>query len=223
MGAKGATSSFSKFLHIVFKEMPSMDTFVDDMLISAKCHEEMLCNLKKVFQILTTNNLTSNLKKCKLGYKEVSWLGYTINREGVKPDLSKVEKCRQMQPPINQKEISSHLPFFQFNSQCIESFQGIASPLIKLTTADSKWRSVKQDGPVPPEVLKAWLQIKNMILEQLQFAFLDSFLPYQIFTDASGGTINSPGAISAVLTQVHDGVTKPISYFSRRLRDAERL
>ena len=223
MGAKGATSSFSKFLHIAFKDMPSMDTFVDDMLTSAKCHEEMLVNLEQAFQILRTNNLKLNLKKCKLGYKEVSWLGYTINREGIKPDRSKVEKCRQMQPPVNQKEISSHLPFFQFNSQCIENFQGIAGPLIKLTTADSKWRSVKQDGPLPPEALKAWLQIKNMILEQPQIAFPDPSLPYQIFTDASGGTINSPGAIAAVLTQVHDGVTKPISYFSRRLRDAERL
>ena len=46
-------------------------------------------------------------------------------------------------------------------------------------------------------------------------------LPFQMFTDAAVGTQDKPGGISAVLTQVIDGVTRPIGYFSRRLRDSE--
>ena len=84
-----------------------MLTFVDDMMTMAQTNEEMIEILDKAFQILRVNNLKLNLKKCKLGFKEVTWLGFSISKDGVRPEMSKIEKCRQLQPPTSVKEIQS--------------------------------------------------------------------------------------------------------------------
>ena len=98
----------------------------------------------------------------------------------------------------------------------------MAGPLINLTKKDSPWKSTKRHGPLPQKAMEAWLTLKNMILERPVIAFTDPALPYQIFWDASVGSMEKPGGISAVLTQVFDGVPKPIAYFSRRLRASEK-
>ena len=220
MGARGSTASFAKFLHIVFRNCPEVITYVDDLITMAQSHDEMIDNLEKIFAILRLNNLKLNLKKCKFGVRELDWLGFTINNEGIKPEMSKVQKCRELQPPKSAKEIESMLPFMAFNAQCLEKFQIIAGPLTDLTRKDSKWKSLK-NGPLPEEALNAFYMLKAMLLERPLVYWPNTSLPFQMFTDAAVGTKEKPGGISAVLTQVIDGVTRPIGYFSRRLRDSE--
>ena len=220
MGARGSTASFAKFLHMVFRNCPEVITYVDDLITMAQSHDEMIANLEKIFAILRLNNLKLNLKKCKFGVRELDWLGFTINNEGIKPEMSKVQKCRELQPPKSAKEIESLLPFMAFNAQCLEKFQIIAGPLTDLTRKDSKWKSLK-NGPLPEEALNAFYMLKAMLLERPLVYWPNTSLPFQMFTDAAVGTQDKPGGISAVLTQVIDGVTRPIGYFSRRLRDSE--
>ena len=143
MGARGSTASFAKFLHIVFRDCPEVITYVDDLITMAQDNDEMIKNLEKIFAILRLNNLKLNLKKCKLGVRELDWLGFTINKDGIKPEMSKVQKCRELQPPKSVKEIESLLPFMAFNSQCLENSQLVAGPLTDLTRKDSKWKSLK--------------------------------------------------------------------------------
>ena len=221
MGARGSTASFAKFLHIVFQDHPDIITFVDDLMTMSQTHEEMLASLDKIFTILRLHNLKLNLKKCRFGCAEIDWLGFTINKDGIKPELSKVEKCRKLQPPTTSKEIQSMLPFMAFNSQCLEEFQLIAGPLTNLTRKDSPWKSVKKDGPLPSEALTAFHTLRNMLVQRPLVHWPNTSLPFQMFCDASVGTEEAPGGISAVLTQVVDGVTKVIGYYSRRLRASE--
>ena len=43
-----------------------------------------------------------------------------------------------------------------------------------------------------------------------------------MFADAKAGNATDRGGIAAVLTQIQNSVTRPISYFSRQLRDSEQ-
>ena len=221
MGARGSTASFAKFLHIVFRDCPEVITYVDDLITMAQSHEEMITNLQKIFDILRLNNLKLNLKKCRFGQAELDWLGFTINQDGIKPEMSKVQKCRELQPPTSAKDIEKLLPFMAFNSQCLEKFQMVAGPLTDLTKKDSKWKSIKRHGPLPKEALNAFYALKNMLLERPLIYWPNTSLPFQMFTDASVGTEEKQGAISAVLTQVQNGITRPIGYYSRRMRSSE--
>ena len=221
MGARGSTASFAKFLHIVFQHCPEVITYVDDLISMAQDHTEMIQNLQKIFDILRLNNMKLNLKKCHFGQTELDWLGFTINQDGIKPEMSKIQKCKELQAPKTAKEIEKLLPFMAFNSQCLERFQIVAGPLTNLTRKDSKWKSVKRHGPLPKDALNAFHTLKNMLLERPLIYWPNTALPFQMFTDASVGTEDNPGGISAVLTQVHNGITRPIGYYSRRMRSSE--
>ena len=144
-----------------------------------------------------------------------------MSNEGITPDDAKLDKLRALEPPKSAKEIESVLPFLQFNSQCIEQFQILAATLAELTKQTSKWKSTTRHGDQPPEALEAFLQIKAMLLEKPLIAFPNTSLPFCMFADATLGTTDKPGGIGAVLTQNFYGVTKPIGYYSRRLRNHE--
>ena len=181
----------------------------------------MLQLLYQVCAELRYHGLKANPKKLLAGLKKIKYLGYQLSSEGITPDDAKLDKLRALEPPKSAKEIESILPFLQFNSQCIEHFQIIAAPLAELTKQTSKWKSSTRHGDLPPEALEAFLQIKAMLLEKPLIAFPNTGLPFALHCDATLGTTDKPGGIGAVLTQNFEGVTKPIGYFSRRLRNHE--
>ena len=72
---------------------------------------------------------------------------------------------------------------------------------------------------------EAWKKLIKIISSRPAIAFPDFSLPFQLHTDASVGQEhhNPPirGGLGAILTQVQDGITRPIGYFSRQFRESE--
>ena len=84
--------------------------YIDDLLVISKTSfEEHLNNLEQVFTCLAEAGLKVNITKCKFCQSELEYLGYTINREGVKPILKKVEAILQLQPPKTRKKLRSFI------------------------------------------------------------------------------------------------------------------
>ena len=221
MGLRGASSSFSRLIHHIFNKMPKVICYIDDILVISSTLEEMLQLMYDICAELRYHGLKANPQKLFLALKKIKYLGYQLSNEGITPDDAKLDKLRALEPPKSAKEIESVLPFLQFNSQCIEHFQILAAPLAELTKQTSKWKSTTRHGDLPPAALEAFLQIKAMLLEKPLVAFPNTSLPFCMFADATLGTTDNPGGIGAVLTQNFNGVTKPIGYYSRRLRNHE--
>ena len=221
MGLRGATSSFARLTNLIFKSFEDVVTYIDDVLGLAQNHHDMIELLNKIFAELRYHGLKVNLEKSQFGLKNIKYLGFLLTPEGIMPDEGKLEKLRALQPPKSSKEIESVLPFLQFNAQCVEQFQNLAAPLADLTRQNSSWRSVARHGPLPKDAMEAFLTIKAMLLESPMVAYPDTSLPFALHCDASVGSGDERGGIGAVLTQNFDGVTKPIGYFSRRMRDSE--
>ena len=57
--------------------------------------EEHEQHLWEVFTRLRENNFTMNLEKCKLALPTVTFLGHTVDSEGICPLLEKVSTIRQ--------------------------------------------------------------------------------------------------------------------------------
>jgi hypothetical protein len=221
MGLRGATSSFARLTNLIFKDFEDVVTYIDDILGLAQNHPEMISLLNLIFAELRYHGLKVNLEKSQFGLQNIKYLGFLLTPEGIMPDESKLEKLRALQAPKSSKEIESVLPFLQFNAQSVEQFQNLAAPLADLTRQNSPWKSVARHGPLPDEALEAFLTIKAMLLESPLVAYPDTSLPFALHCDASVGSGDQRGGIGAVLTQNFDGVTKPIGYFSRRMRDSE--
>jgi len=63
-----------------------------------------LCNLF-VLARLHKNHLKINLEKCVFGNKEVSYLGFTLTPDGIKPGKKKLKAIKDAKPPTDIKTI----------------------------------------------------------------------------------------------------------------------
>jgi hypothetical protein len=86
--------------------------------------------------------LKINLEKCIFGNKEVSYLGFTLTPEGIKPGKNKLKDIQTAKAPADIKTIRSFVGLCNFFRTCIKDFAVIAAPLFKLTRKDSGYKGV---------------------------------------------------------------------------------
>ena len=224
-GLKGASASFSKLCQIIFRHIPNVITYVDDLVGATTNHTEMIELLNKIFAECRFHGMKLNLKKCQFGLMNISWLGYNLASNGISPDVDKAEAVKVMVLPTTIKEIQSHLGLFQFFSDVIDNYALIAGPLSAITSIEHPWRSYKLSGDLPQEAIDSWYKLRGIIASRPVIAFPDFSLPFQIFVDACVGKPHADppirGGVGAILTQVQNGVTRAIGYFSRQFRDSE--
>ena len=224
-GLKGASASFSKLCQIIFRHIPNIITYVDDLVGATTNHTEMITLLNEVFAECRYHGMKLNLHKCQFGLLSLSWLRYNLAENGISPDIEKAQAVKSMILPTKIKEIQSHLGLFQFFNELIDNYAIIAGPLSNVTSPDHPWRSYKLSGDLPTSAIDSWYKLRNIIASRPVIAFPDFSLPFQLFVDASVGQphANPPvrGGVGATLTQIQNGITRPIGYFSRQFRDSE--
>ena len=82
-GLKGASASFSKLCQIIFRHIPNIITYVDDLVGATTNHLEMIKLLDEVFAECRYHGMKLNLKKCQFGMESLSWLGYNLSSNGI--------------------------------------------------------------------------------------------------------------------------------------------
>ena len=222
-GLQGASASFSKLMSIIFKDVPNTLTYVDDLIAMCRSHEEMLETLQLVFNECRLHNMKLSLDKTVLGVTSIEWIGFNLCAAGISPAKPKLEVIEQMKPPETVNMIKSQLGFLQFISGNIEKFAWIADPLTKLTSQNSGWISTKRSGPLPEPAMRAWKELIRIALSSPVLAYPDHSKPFQLFVDACVGTSKERGGISGVLCQTIDDRTRPIGFFSRKMRASENF
>ncbi len=189
------------------------------MLIHTDTHEKHLEALEQVLLRLHQHHLKINLDKCLFGDRQVSYLGFTLTPEGIKPGEAKLKSIKQAEPPGNVKGIRSFMGLCNFFRHHIQDFSIIAAPLFKLTRQDSGY----QLGPLTKEALTAFQMLQNQLAEQLTLAFPRHDQEYLLITNAYLPDKNSPGGLCANLAQRnHLGQIQIISHASRQLRENEK-
>ena len=76
--------------------------YMDDLLVYSKTAEEHLEHLSIVFDILKTNRIFLNPKKCEFNKPEVRFLGHLVSRQGVRPDPDKVKVMKEWPVPTDK-------------------------------------------------------------------------------------------------------------------------
>jgi hypothetical protein len=117
--------------------------YIDDLLIHTANHEDHLKVLEEVFEWLQQNHLEVNLEKCVFGNQEVSYLGFTLTPQGIKPGRNKLQAIKDAQPPINIKKVRSFVSLCNFVCTHIKDFATIAAPVFKVTRKDSVYTSAR--------------------------------------------------------------------------------
>ena len=183
--------------------------YLDDVIVLGESVEEHMKNLEIVFDRLRKHGLKMKLKKCEFFRVEVSYLGFIVSADGIKPDPSKVSAIQEMAPPTCVKEVRGFVGVVSYYRRFMPKLSALASPLYDLTKKNArfKWTSDCQT---------AFEKIKELIAAVPILAYPDTEKAYTLYTDASDN------CIGAVLTQEgNDGEEKPLHFLSHRLSGSQ--
>jgi hypothetical protein len=82
----------------VLRNISNVIVYIDNLLVHTNTHEDHVKVLEQVLQRLHSHNLKINLDKCFFGNKEVSYLGFTLTPEGIKPGKNKLKAIKDAKP-----------------------------------------------------------------------------------------------------------------------------
>lgn len=209
-GLVGASATMQRLMDQLFTAEYDNKVFcyVDDIIISTSDFDEHARLLKAVLDKLKAANLTVNMEKSLFCRPELKYLGYVVDRYGLRTDPSKVEVIMNFPTPVDPKEVKRFLGMAGWYRRFIENFSKIARPLTRLTSKKNKFMWSE-------EAEASFNQLKTALVSAPILRCPEFSQPFYIHTDASSY------AVGAVLTQRVDDVDHPIAYCSRTLNNQE--
>jgi hypothetical protein len=91
--------------------------------------DAVLCKLREV-------NLKLNPSKCCFVAKTITFLGHVVSKEGIRPDLGKIEAVLHFPTPKNVTSVRSFLGLTGYYRKYVRGYSSLASPLFESTRKD---------------------------------------------------------------------------------------
>ena len=214
MGIAGSPDIFQEKMSDLMATLEFVRTYLDDLLIITKGSlEDHLEKLSMVLTRLQDAGLKINAEKSNFCTLETEYLGYVLTRDGIKPQVNKVQSILALTPPRNVKELRSFLGMVQYYRDLWARRSEMLAPLTSLVGECGQTKVTKAKGTrkVPwywAEVhQKAFDDVKATIAKEVVLAYPDFDKVFEIYTDASTKQLGS------VITQSN----RPLAFFSRKL------
>ncbi|KAI9552561.1 Retrovirus-related Pol polyprotein from transposon 412 [Daphnia sinensis] len=213
-GLCNAPATFQRLMNHILRDVAGQKALVylDDVIIFSDSFESHLADIREVFSLIKNAGLKLKLKKCQFMKQTVNYLGHVISTNGIGPDPAKVEKLANYKVPTSAEKVRSFLGLAGYYRRFIENFGSIAQPLTAKTHKDA----LKKTFVWTDNDQKAFEKLRTCLITPPLLAYPNFDLEFLLFTDACDYGIGS------VLSQIQDGVEKPIAYASRQLKPAEQ-
>ena len=145
-GLKDVPAEFLKAVDLTLTNCNNTYAYLDDILIETKRTKEThRQKLQMVLTKLDEENLAISLYKCKFAWKQVEWLGFTINSERTKPLIKKTEAIEKLSPPKAFKQLKSFMGSLHHLTRYIPNLAQAAAalrPLLKNTEKKQTYQLV---------------------------------------------------------------------------------
>ncbi|KAK3548024.1 hypothetical protein QTP70_002689 [Hemibagrus guttatus] len=212
-GLANAPSVFQDFMHEVLRDFlhKFVVVYIDDILIYSRSMADHQCHVAEVLHRLRDYNLLIKAEKCLFHQPTVQFLGYVIDRSGVRMDEKKVTAVRDWPTPTTVKELQRFLGFANFYRRFIRGYSSVTSPLTNLL------RNKPKTLVWTPAAMRAFQTLKQAFTTAPLLVHPDPELPFIVEVDAS------TTGVGAVLSQQQGNPRKlhPCAFFSRKLNPAE--
>ena len=249
-GITNAPSAFQRLMDQVLGHLrwTCAMCFIDDICVYSKTWEQHLRDVDAVLGAMENAGISAKLSKCQFAREEIRFLGYMVNRTGVRADPDKLTAVRDYPEPTSLMELRSVLGLFNYYRQLVRNFAHIAEPLTRLTKSKqeeedeadevggggSKKGKIKKgqidtaaakkgsNKPQPPKWM--WQQEQQLAFDLLKDRLCSGVvLVHPDFTERFFLHTDCSGfAIGAVLAQVIEGKERAVSYWSKTLNAQQR-
>jgi len=214
-GLRNASQTFQRHMDNIFRDLPFVCVYIDDILIASSSFDEHIQHLQSVLQRLSDHNLKVSASKSVFAEASVSFLGCTLSNKGIRPDAARSEAIINFPSPQTFTDLRRFMGMAGYYRRFIPHFSEAACPLQELITQydkkpkDFKWSKEADD---------AFNDIKKRLAECVTLSPIKAGSnSFQLVTDASSS------AIGAALHQRVNDDYVPIAFFSKKLSAPQRV
>lgn len=214
-GLNSSSAAWQRFIDgvIGYDLQPHCFVYLDDIILISATFEEHIELLEKVMSRLETANITINLDKCKFCRSELRYLGYIVDKEGLRVCPDKVRAVQEFNRPKSVKEVRRFVGLASWYRRFVPHFASVIAPITNLTKGT-------REKPIPfvwsPQCEEAFLKIKTFLTTAPILVCPNFEKEFFLHCDAS------ETGLGVILSQELDG-SEVVAYGSRRLSKAEEL
>jgi len=213
-GLRNAGQTFQRLMDDVMRELDFCFTYMDDVMLASKNHDDHEGHLEEVLKRLQEQGLVLNIEKCVLGQPEVTYLGHLVSAKGVQPLPSRVEAIVKHPKPKDKGQLMSFLGMINFYRKFIKGAAEILRPL-----TDSTKGSAGKKSPLvwTPVMVEAFEKAKRALQAAALLVHPEVDAEMSLHVDASDHHVGG------ALQQWEKGRGwRPLGFFSRKLSDTEK-
>ena len=205
---RNASQTFQRFADNIFRSLPQVFNYIDDILIASKSEEEHHQHLKQLFQVLANNSLTINADKSSFYQESVKFLGHVVNKSGIQVDPDKVKAISDYPIPKSKRAVKGFIGLINHYRRFLPRIGHTLAVLHQLEKDDDfNWQQ---------QHTEAFKAAKQSLLNACTLEFPTSSGNFIITCDASDI------ASGASLEQVDGDQRRPIAFMSRKFPDVEK-
>ena len=189
----------------IVEQCPGVIGIADDMIVYGRTEEEHDRNLLNLMEVAKKSGLVFNSQKCGIKLPEIKFFGHIYDRNGARPDPTKVEDIRALPAPQTKQQLQEFLGMVTYLAPFISHLSQKTAALRDLLKRESEfqWNASHQE---------AFTAVKEAISKETTLSYFNPGKNTTIQVDAS-----SKG-LGAVLLQ--EG--RPIAFASKSLTEAEQ-
>jgi hypothetical protein len=129
----GSADIFQAEMMDLMEALEYVRAYIDDLLVITRgTLEDHLDKLREVLRRLRDAGSKVNTVKSSFCTHKVEYLGYILTREGIKPQLKKVQAKLALNPPNNVKELRHFLGMVQYYRDMWAKRSKMLAPLSNL-------------------------------------------------------------------------------------------
>jgi len=210
-GLSKIPANFQRMMDRVLRDLLGTEcsVYVDDNLVYSSSASEHAKRLENVLHRFDRAYLQLHPGKCVFAQPQVQYLGFVLSNDGISLSPEKVKAVKEYPAPKCVKEVRAFLGLASFYRRLIPNFSEIARPMTELTRKKQPftWESKQQE---------TFQKMKDRLCTAPVLSYPNFKLPFVLSTDASQFSLGD------ILSQVQDGLERPICYASRQTNKAER-
>ena len=214
MGLRGSGMTFQKMVTLLMSGMLHTEVlaYLDDFILFGRSVEQHMGTLREVLSRLRKAGLKLKPRKCNLFQDELVYLGFLVNKDGIRPNPEAVRKIKELPEPTSVCEVQRFLGKANYYRKFVPKLAEIAHPLYELTKSKGKnqflWEAEHQS---------AFDCLKSILCSNVVMGYPRFDQEFILDVDASDY------ALGIELSQKDEnGDERPVFYGSRHLEKSER-
>lgn len=210
-GLTNAPATFQRLLDWLIgpKMEPFVFVYLDDIIIITQTFEQHLEQLEIVLKKIHKAGFTINREKSHFCCREVKYLGFIVNSQGLSVDKEKILPILEYPEPQNLKQLQRFIGMSTWYRKFIPNFSARMEGLLVLLRDKKHWFWNEEQQ-------RSFDDIKSELASTPILACPDWSVEFVLQCDASSY------GLGAVLTQTIDGVERVIAFASQILNKSQR-